>query len=483
MKEDCPHPARGSRGPTLPRPRTPPLLGIVIPTLNEEENLPRLLEELARLSLPFEVVVADGGSTDHTRQAAKEFGARVRDAPRGRARQMNAGAAVTETPWLLFLHADVTIPAQTLEALESWLANAGPRDFATFSFALEGNHWFWRFIELGQGIRERISGLAYGDQGLLVSRTLFQEARGFPDLPLMEDVEILRLLKEKGRWKKITEPILTNPRRYQEEGHWWSWLRNTALITLYLAGVSPKKLARFYPSRGKTEGAPPERLSISDPLPTKSSTQPYPRGLRRERTLLIFAKAPVPGRVKTRLAADVGHEEATRIYKEMGGRIVDQLRGGPYRAFVCFDPPDARTAIVEWLGPEGIEFLPQAPGELGERLETAFREAFRTAREVVVVGTDAPGVDAEVVGGAFHRLSEADLVLGPATDGGYYLLGLREEVPELFRGIPWSTDLVLAATMERAEVRGLAVATLPTLSDVDTLTDLRAFDAWNTDYP
>jgi rSAM/selenodomain-associated transferase 1 len=362
---------------------------------------------------------------------------------------MNTGAAALDTPWLLFLHADSRIPERSLKALESWLEDRDARDFATFLFSIEGDHWFWRFIEIGQGIRERTSGLVYGDQGLLLSRALFQEVGGFPELPLMEDLEILKTLRKRGRWRKIPEPVLTSPRRYQGEGRWRGWLRNTALITLHLAGVPPERLVAFYPAR---------------PLASP------------ERTLLVFAKEPRAGRVKTRLAAEIGAGEAARIYREMGRRIVDQLRDGPYRTIVFFDPPGAGPEVMEWLGPEGLEFLPQAPGDLGSRLEAAFREGFRRGKLVAVVGTDAPDVDSEVVKNAFRKLSETDLVLGPATDGGYYLLGLKSEAGELFQDIPWSTPAVLTTTVERAEAMGLSIATLPALSDVDTAEDLKALN-------
>lgn len=462
------------REPGSPPTPPPPVLGVVIPTLNEEDALPRLLEDLRNLTIPHRIVVADGGSTDRTRQVGVDRGARVVEAGRGRGRQLNRGAAALDTPWVLFLHADIRIPGEALRALEIWLGRADIHEFATFRFSLSGDHWFWRFIELGQRIRERATGLAYGDQGLLLSRSLFQRVRGFPELPLMEDVEILRVLKKVGRWRKIRERVFASPRRYEAEGRWRGWLRNTALITLHLAGVAPGRLAAFYPpSRriGSPGGDSPRRSGENTAPP-----DPGPLAIRRpaqnERVLLIFAKEPRPGHVKTRLAAEIGAGEAARIYRGLGKRVVDQLRHGPYTPIVVFDPPEARTKVTEWLGPEGLEFLPQVPGDLGSRLEAAFREGFGRGKEVVVVGTDAPGVDGEVVKNAFRSLAAADLVLGPSVDGGYYLLGLTSATPELFHDIPWSTSEVLAATRDRADSLGLRIATLPTLADVDTAEDL-----------
>jgi rSAM/selenodomain-associated transferase 2/rSAM/selenodomain-associated transferase 1 len=435
-------------------PQRPPLLGVVIPTLNEAESLPLLLSDLDQLSLPHQVVVADGGSTDGTREVAASGGARTVDAPRGRALQMNAGASALETPWILFLHADSRLPEEARSALGAWLAVASLDQAAHFGFSLQGPGWFWRFIELGQRLRERFSGLVYGDQGLVLSRDLFEAVGGFPDLPLMEDLEMVRLLRKHAGVQRIPAPLPTSPRRYREEGRWRGWLRNTALVTLYLVGVSPKSLVRFYQAR------------------RQDARRPNPGTRPRKPILLVFAKDPVPGQVKTRLAAEVGPDEAARIYRSLGRRVVDQVREGPYRTVVFYDPPEAGAAVEEWLGGRGLELRPQAPGDLGDRLESAFRWAFREAERVVVVGTDAPDVDSEQAEAALHALEAADLVLGPALDGGYYLLGLRRPAPELFQGIPWSTPEVLGATRARARELGLTEMLLPALRDVDTLEDL-----------
>lgn len=428
-----------------------PELGVVIPTLDEEERLPSLLRDLEGLSLPSAVVVADGGSRDRTPEVARRAGARVVSGARGRSAQLNAGARALESPWLLFLHADTRFPPAAGIALERWLATADETTAAHFGFSLEGDDWFWRFIELGQRIRERVYGLAYGDQGLVVSRTLFHEVGGYPDQPLMEDVAILRKLRKAGRVERIPEALVTSPRRYEREGRWRGWLRNAALITLYHAGVPPRILRRWYP--GRNGGPDPEES---------------------DRTVLVFAKNPEPGRVKTRLAAEIGEEEAARLYRRLGRRVVDQLRGGDYRLVVCYDPPGAGEEIVHWLDGEELDLRPQAEGELGVRLEAAFGDAFRESRRVCVVGTDAPGVDRSLVEEAFRALDTADVVLGPAEDGGYYLMALSQPAPALFREIPWSTSAVLETTEARAREAGLTVARLRTLSDVDTAADLPA---------
>lgn len=420
-------------------------LGVVVPTLNEAVRLPLLLEDLARLPVPAEVVVSDGGSEDGTVAAARRRGARVVRGARGRAGQLNRGAADTRAPWLLFLHADARLGPEARRALAAWLARAGPEDAAVFRFALEGGDRYWRFIEFGQRLRQRLSGLPYGDQGLVVSRRLFDAVGGYPELPVMEDVEMVRRLRRRGRLETLPAALVTSPRRYRREGKLRGWLRNTALASLYLAGVRPERLARWY--------------------------RPHPR---TRPVLLVFAKAPAPGRVKTRLAAEIGEEAASRIYREMGRRVVEGVAAGAYDVVVCYDPPDAEAEVRSWLGPpDGVRFRPQARGDLGARLRAAFREAFDDgAGPVCAIGTDAPDVDPGLVTRAFRALRSDDVVVGPAEDGGYYLIGLARPEPELFRSVPWSTSRVLEATRARARERSLSLGELEALSDVDTAADL-----------
>lgn len=194
-----------------------------------------------------------------------------------------------------------------------------------------------------------------------------------------------------------------------------------------------------------------------------------------DRILLIFAKAPDPGRVKTRLARSLGDEEAAAIYRSMGSRVVDSLRNGPWRTVIYFDPPDSESRIREWLGTDALEFLAQPPGGLGERLTQGFDWGFGQGTVVCAVGTDAPTLTIEGVTSAFHQLEgpgESDLVLGPANDGGYYLVALRRRAPELFAGIPWSTGQVLAATLDAALALELCSELLVPLSDVDRPEDV-----------
>lgn len=193
--------------------------------------------------------------------------------------------------------------------------------------------------------------------------------------------------------------------------------------------------------------------------------------------LAIFVKEPRPGTVKSRLAAAITPEEAAAVYRVLAEEVVRRTapRGDEYDRVLAFDPPSAGAAIADWLGVETSSLLPQSPGDIGVRMERAFAELFaRGARRVALVGTDVPALARDDVRDALESLDDHDVAIGPATDGGYYLIALKGPRPRLFEGIGWSGPDVLARTLDRASGGGLSVRVLRTLGDVDTLEDLAA---------
>lgn len=200
------------------------------------------------------------------------------------------------------------------------------------------------------------------------------------------------------------------------------------------------------------------------------------------RALGILCRAPIPGRVKSRLADDVGDSAAVEVYSRIGKRVVAAAAGSGYRTIVWFTPPDEGAFIREWLEGVGrVEFRPQSVGPLGARIATALARQFADgADRAVLIVTDCPGVDRRIVTEAFTALGRFDVILGPAVDGGYYLIGLRQPQPDLFAGIPWSTAAVLAQTRARAQRLGLTLHLLKPLRDVDTGRDARALGYLNS---
>jgi rSAM/selenodomain-associated transferase 1 len=191
--------------------------------------------------------------------------------------------------------------------------------------------------------------------------------------------------------------------------------------------------------------------------------------------LIVFAREPELGRVKTRLAAGIGAEAALAVYRELLALTAAAVTAAQVPATVWLaeapagsDPAQTRP---EWPGlPWRVQ---PAAGVLGERMAQAFDEAFAAgAGRVVIIGTDCPGLSAELLRQAFDQLLSHELVVGPADDGGYYLLGMNKLQPELFADKAWSTASVLPDTLADAARLGLRVAQLPTLHDVDSAQDL-----------
>jgi rSAM/selenodomain-associated transferase 1 len=195
--------------------------------------------------------------------------------------------------------------------------------------------------------------------------------------------------------------------------------------------------------------------------------------------LLVFVKSPRPGEAKTRLVPHIGAEGAADLYRALAAEEVRRTapRTGEYERLFFFAPPDAEAEMRRWF--PGERFVPQRGDDLGARMAAAFDEAFeRGARRAVLIGSDVPRLSRDGVMEALRALEDHDLVLGPAHDGGYYLIALGRAQPALFRGIPWSSASVLAATAERAGSLGLAVRLLDPLRDIDTLEDVRAEWPW-----
>jgi uncharacterized protein len=194
---------------------------------------------------------------------------------------------------------------------------------------------------------------------------------------------------------------------------------------------------------------------------------------RPRAALVVIAKEPVAGAVKTRLAATVGHGGAARAAAAMLADTVAGTAEVDAEPWVCFAPPEARTRMARLV--PGFGLLAQVEGDLGDRLAGCFTALLGDgAGRVVIVGADTPQVPRATYEAAFRLLDEVDVVLGPAQDGGYYLVGAKAALPELFVGVPMGTGAVFQETLQRATRSRLRVGTVPTLRDLDRLEDLQA---------
>lgn len=223
----------------------PPRLSIVLPTLNEAAIIEATLTRLqAMKAAGVELLVVDGGSRDETPARARPLATRVIESAPGRARQMNAGAAEARGRALLFLHADTDLPTGAEAAIAAALAEG--HAWGRFDVRLAGHHPLLPVIAFAMNRRSRWTGIATGDQGLFMTRAAFDAAGGFPDQPLMEDIEMSRRLKRVSRPACLHARVTTSGRRWERGGAWRTILLMWRLRWRYWRGASPDDLARAY---------------------------------------------------------------------------------------------------------------------------------------------------------------------------------------------------------------------------------------------
>lgn len=223
-------------------------LSIIIPVLNEEERLTDLLGHLAS-QCDSEVIVVDGGSEDGSRQAALRAGAQVIFSERGRARQMNAGATVAQGDILLFLHADTLLPPSADRLIENAIRCSGQNSeyaWGRFDVRISGRPFMLRVVASLMNWRSRFTGIATGDQAMFVARHAFESVGGFPDQPLMEDVELSKRLRALSRPICLTDYVVTSGRRWETHGVWRTIWLMWRLRWAYWRGADAAELARLY---------------------------------------------------------------------------------------------------------------------------------------------------------------------------------------------------------------------------------------------
>jgi rSAM/selenodomain-associated transferase 1 len=211
-----------------------------------------------------------------------------------------------------------------------------------------------------------------------------------------------------------------------------------------------------------------------------SSPSPDASRLTPHAALVIFAKAPIPGEVNTRLCPPLTPDEAATLH---GSFVLDMLERTklavvtlqlPFHRYLACAPSSELVFFKIMEERQGVRLLDQVGEDLGQRLHHTCVDLFAKGyKEVIIVGTDVPTLPLSVYQEAFTMLGRSDVVLGPARDGGYYLIGLKQPAEKLFTGVPWSTDQVLAVTQQQAKMLGLSVGLTTAWHDVDTIADLQ----------
>ncbi len=222
------------------------LISVIIPTLNEAGNIKETIIS-SQFSNNVEIIVVDGGSKDETLFIAKSLNVKVLISSLGRANQMNVGAMAASGEILLFLHADTRLPTNFEEMMRTTLAKPG---IVAGAFALRINapNWGLRLVELGVKWRSHLWQMPYGDQGIFLTKDVFGQVGNFPQIPIMEDFELIRKLKTMGKIYLLPTPVITSPRRWLKKGIIQTTILNQIIVIAYLLGVSPQQIRNWYSS-------------------------------------------------------------------------------------------------------------------------------------------------------------------------------------------------------------------------------------------
>ena len=221
------------------------MISIIIPVLNEEKNISAALENIERLDGEKEVIIVDGGSIDNTVEIVKKKGVMLLSSQKGRGCQMNKGAEIANGDTLLFLHADTTLPENALLEIER-VMKANEVIGGRFDVRFDDDRFIFKLIAFLMNWRSRLTGIFTGDQAIFIRKEIFKQIGGYPEIPLMEDIEISKKMKKAGRAVCLKDKVITSARKWKEEGIARTILLMWSLRLLYFFRVSPNTLLKIY---------------------------------------------------------------------------------------------------------------------------------------------------------------------------------------------------------------------------------------------
>ncbi|WP_334118100.1 TIGR04283 family arsenosugar biosynthesis glycosyltransferase [Limnobacter sp.] len=429
-----------------------PSVSIVVPVYNEvpghqtDSFSPRIEALLELLRSGDEIVLVDGGSSDSSWPALLALAQHPQitaiQSTKGRARQMNAGAAQAKGDVLLFLHADTVLGLAAWNAL---LAQASSRAWGRFDVQIEGQSRWLPVVAWFMNQRSRLGKICTGDQAMFVGRNLFQRVGGFPEQPLMEDIELCKRLKRAAPecFLAIRSRVVTSGRRWDTYGAWATIVLMWRFRFQYWRGVPPADLARLYAdTRGK--------------LPV---------------IVAVFAKYPQAGRVKTRLEPLLGAQQCAAFARYLLLSTLDKLQGVNVALWTDGGTDEEWAAL---LNGRPVARHIQPPGHLGWRMQTAVETHLKHSELVVLLGPDAVQFTFADLGKLELAAKQHNIAFVPAHDGGYVALACARCLPAVFsESIDWGTPRVAEQTrMILSQQHQQAHWLLPQI-DIDEPEDLK----------
>jgi rSAM/selenodomain-associated transferase 2/rSAM/selenodomain-associated transferase 1 len=434
------------------------IIHVIIPALDEEVALPSVLGRIP--TWVDQVIVVDNGSVDGTATVAQRAGATVVEEPqRGYGRACLAGIAASNdaADALVFLDADGSDFPEQMDRLVDPII-AGQADLVI------GSRRLGSCAPRAMSLPQRVGNML----APALIRLLWKQR--YTDL---------------GPFRAIRTAALRQLGMDDQTYGWTVQMQIRAARFGLRCTEAPVDYARRKGGRSKISGTIRGTVKagakilgcVAHEFLAPSIRHPYVK-----ESLVVFARCPESGRVKTRLIPALGPDGAAALHADMLRHTITLVSQFKHERGLPVELRHSRGTPQDFaaFGVDGLPCRPQLDGDLGARMLHAFRIMLREASAAVIIGTDCPELSPGILHAAFEALKPGgahDLVLGPATDGGYYLIGLRRPIPALFADMPWSTDQVLAETMRRASAHDLNTHLLPTLDDVDEPKDLSIWES------
>lgn len=426
-------------------------VSIIIPVLNEYQALKTIIPSLI-LSVnehAVELIVCDGGSSDLSHAYIKQCQLQQNpfitfhwvSSEKGRAKQMNAGAKQAGFEQLLFLHADSQLPS-------NWLGAINNKRWGRFNVCLSGRHYLFRIIEKMMNWRSCLTQVATGDQAMFVHKMLFNQVGGYPDIPLMEDIAISKLLRQQAPMSCIKMPVITSSRRWEKQGIIKTIVLMWQLRLAYFFGTKPSELAkRYYPN-----------YQIK----------------RQEIVVQVFTKLPILGFVKTRLIPQLGAEKATAIHRYLLKHSLDIVEQSQIKKelWVAQEADHQLQQGDEFLS---YQTLSQTGDNLGDKMAYAIRQALESYKKVILMGTDCLDMTVNHLVLSREALDEVDIVLTPAVDGGFISIACRVFDEQIFEQVAWGSSTALSDVINNINQLSLSYRLLETVRDIDTYEDVAEY--------